>query len=51
MSQELTLEQAAGNLEQLLNATKLTKAEYDLLYKSLSLLFVTAKGTKDEQAD
>lgn len=49
---DLTIEQAAGNLEQLLNATPLKKAEYDVLYQSLALLFTTAKQTleaKDEQ--
>lgn len=42
----MTIEQAAGNLEQLLNATPLKKAEFDVLYQSLSLLFTTAKATQ-----
>lgn len=41
--QELTLEQAAGNLEQLINQTALKKAEFDILFNSLVLLFNKAK--------
>ena len=50
--QELTIEQAAGNLEQLINQTPLKKAEFDMLFNSLLTLFNKAKeNTKeDEQA-
>lgn len=45
--ENMTIEQAAANLEQLLNATPLKKGEYDVLYKSLALLFTTAKSTQE----
>lgn len=43
MSKELTLEQAAANLEQLINQTALKKADYDFLLHSLVTLFNKAK--------
>lgn len=52
--ENLTIEQAAANLEALLNQTPLKKSEYDLLYNSLAKLFTTAKQTlevvKDEKS-
>ena len=51
---DLTIEQAAANLEALINQTPLKKQEYDLLYNSLATLFTTAKQTlevvKDEKS-
>mgnify|MGYP006921304982 CR=1 FL=1 len=44
---DLTIEQAAANLESLLNQTALKKADYDVLYNSLALLFSTAKQTQE----
>lgn len=44
--ENLTIEQAAANIESLINQTPLKKAEYDLLYNSLALLFSTAKATQ-----
>ena len=46
MSKELTLEQAAGNLEQLINQTPLKKGEYDVLFNSLVTLFNKAKESE-----
>lgn len=48
---DITIEQAANNLEQLINATPLKKAEYDVLYASLSKLFATAQGVQKETGD
>lgn len=45
--EKMTIEQAAANLEALLNQTPLKKQEYDLLYNSLALLFTTAKATQE----
>lgn len=47
----LTIEQAAANLESLLNQTALKKADYDILYNSLALLFSTAKQTQEVLKD
>ena len=47
----LTIEQAAANLEALINQTPLKKQEYDLLYNSLALLFTTAKATQEVKED
>ena len=44
--QELTIEQAAANLEQLINQTALKKAEYDVLFNSLLTLFNKAKANE-----
>lgn len=44
---DLTIEQAAANLEALINQTPLKKQEYDLLYNSLATLFTTAKATQE----
>ena len=49
--EKMTIEQAAANLEALLNQTPLKKQEYDLLYNSLALLFTTAKATQEAQED
>ena len=46
MSKELTLEQAAANLEQLINQTPLKKGEYDVLFNSLVTLFNKAKESE-----
>lgn len=43
MSKEITIEQAAANLEQLINQTPLKKGEYDVLFNSLVTLFNKAK--------
>lgn len=48
---DLTIEQAATNLEALINQTPLKKQEYDLLYSSLALLFTTAKATQEVKED
>ena len=44
--QELTIEQAAANLEQLINQTPLKKGEYDVLFNSLVTLFNKAKESE-----
>ena len=44
--QELTIEQAAANLEQLINQTPLKKGEYDVLFNSLVTLFNKAKESQ-----
>ena len=44
--QEITLEQAAANLEQLINQTPLKKGEYDVLFNSLVTLFNKAKESQ-----
>ena len=44
--QEITLEQAAANLEQLINQTPLKKGEYDVLFNSLVTLFNKAKESE-----
>ena len=44
--QELTIEQAASNLEQLINQTPLKKGEYDVLFNSLVTLFNKAKESQ-----
>ena len=49
--QELTIEQAAGNLEQLINQTPLKKAEYDMLFNSLITLFNKAKELETKEKD
>lgn len=48
---ELTLEQAASNLEQLINQTPLKKAEYDMLFNSLVTLFNKAKENEPNVTD
>lgn len=48
---DITIEQAANNLEQLINATPLKKAEYDVLYASLAKLFTVAKQTEEVVKD
>ncbi len=49
--QELTIEQAAGNLEQLINQTPLKKAEFDMLFNSLITLFNKAKESEPKEKD
>ena len=49
--QELTLEQAAANLEQLINQTALKKADYDFLLHSLVTLFNKAKENEPKETD
>ena len=46
--EKMTIEQAAKNLEVLINQTPLKKAEYDFLFNSLLTLFNKAK--ENEQA-
>ncbi len=51
--EKMTIEQAAKNLEALINQTPLKKGEYDVLFNSLVTLFNEAKKAhkEDEQAD
>lgn len=51
MSKEITLEQAAANLEQLINQTPLKKGEYDVLFNSLVTLFNKAKENEPKETD
>ena len=46
--EKMTIEQAAANLQSLINNLQLKKAEYDILFNSLLTLFNKAK--ENEQA-
>jgi|APFre7841882793_1041355.scaffolds.fasta_scaffold364253_1 nitrate reductase assembly molybdenum cofactor insertion protein NarJ len=46
--EKMTIEQAAANLQSLINNLQLKKAEYDFLFNSLLTLFNKAK--ENEQA-
>ena len=49
--EKMTIEQAAKNLEQLINATPLKKAEYDVLFNSLVTLFNEAKPKEVKESE